>query len=915
MLALEELESLFDHLQTPEAGRKFVRKVRREAPVRQVQCRRGGNVITRFCSQKMARIVETESRTVEYPAVICYERDQQVLEYFAQPAELDIVCIGLGGKPDRNQHTPDFLVIRKDGIAIEEWREEARLVKLAAKYPGRYQREESGWRYPAAEHNLADKGIDYRLRSADEHPRRYIQNLIFLGDYLRTDALPLEITVCDSMQKKFRDRAAIPLRELLGPDGYCADEIYKAIADEVISFDLFNENLADTDRVLVFRDATSMAFHLKVAQVQTEPVERLDVSIVIGGKIRFDNKDYEIALVGLEKILIKSGEESAEIPLDLLERLHQEGRLSVISQGNKPCSMPNDQAAMNHYAPAMLDAALERAGWIERATISPELIPRSERSLQRYRRDMRQAGDSIYAKHVALIPRYAACGNRKRKIPAETIELAEKSVRKYYNTPTNMSKRSAYIHFLVECQSKGIAICSERSFVKEVERFSSVGLRGGKREAYQLDKMHWNLDHKEAIHGVRPFQFVHIDHTEVQLQVYVPGSEDSCKRAWLTLAMDAESRAVVGYYVAYDAPSYRSTMMAMRDTVRRHGRMPEMFVLDNGKDFHSRAMHRFCKLYGSDIRYRPAGQPRVGSVMERLFLTTQTEFFNRLAGNTQVLLHPRMATKSVMPENFKEFTLPALHGALDHYFAHWYGERPHQAHGGESPVAHMRSRMSDTGERRNRMVRYDHRFLIESCPSPLDGETRVVDGQRGVKIFHIWYWHDALRNPRLKGKHVDIRIDPWDVRYVYALVGNEWCQCASKLVGRLDNLTEVELRSAYSVLREKFKTKPMDTSPERLAEWINLGKAENFDNRLIERQAESRLIYDALGMGSISSAMNLLEGKVAEEHKADFIAIPLPKKWSHLEDPEDSPPETTCPISGPVEQPEDQQTIENYELF
>ena len=40
-------------------------------------------------------------------------------------------------------------------------------------------------------------------------------------------------------------------------------------------------------------------------------------------------------------------------------------------------------------------------------------------------------------------------------------------------------------------------------------------------------------------------------------------------------------------FLTFDPPSYRSVMMVMRDCVRRHSRLPQIVVVDNGKEFSS----------------------------------------------------------------------------------------------------------------------------------------------------------------------------------------------------------------------------------------------------------------------------------------------------------------------------------------
>lgn len=853
MLNPVELENYFNLLGTPELGRRLVEKARKLSPVRQVQSRLG-NVITLYPSKKMSRAIATESRTVEFPAVITYERDSAVLEYFPQPVELDVIQIDESGRKSRFPHTPDFLVLRKDGIWIEEWREKPRLVKLAAQHPGRYFREADGWHSPFVEEQLAPKGISYRLRSADEHPRCFIRNMMFFGDYLEQGQQALDEHFVQVLKDKFADRPAIHLRELLDTEGLSPDSIYQAIAQGTVAFDMMNDDIAETERVVVFRDETTLKFHQKLEATVENPLERLDVSIEVGGLVHYDGQALSVMFQSKEMVFLKPGSgKPFSMPLTWLRDSHRNGSLTVVSQ---PQSQDAGQLALerlNSFHQRDLEVAMKRSEEIERFSRNPDSVDCSLRTIQRRRKAMREAGETAIEQHLALVPRYGNCGKGKRRISQRVIELIAETAQKHYNTPTRSNKEWCYQDFAAACYAVGEEPCSRRTFGKELSRYSSVRLREGKRRAYHDERIVHYLDLNEAIHGVRPFQYVHIDHTELQIVLRVPGSKESLGRAWLSLAIDAESRAVVGYYLSFEPPSYRSCMMVLRDIVRRHQRMPEMLVLDNGKEFHSAAMQRVCRLYGCSLRYRPSAQPRSGSVMERIFGTTQSQLINNLAGNTQALLHARMATKSFLPENFVHWTLPALHGALEYYFTTLYGKQPHPAHG-DGPEEHLQTRLTETGVRRNRWVDLDERFRIETCPTPVDGETRVVDIRRGVKIQHIWYQCDALQARNLKGKPVQVRVDPWDVRFVYVLVGGEWHCCRSRLAWLVSSYTEVELRYAFEEMAKKHSIKKKDLSPERIAEWMKVRDASCFDPRLASCQAEARLVYGPLLMATVSAS-------------------------------------------------------------
>ena len=55
----------------------------------------------------------------------------------------------------------------------------------------------------------------------------------------------------------------------------------------------------------------------------------------------------------------------------------------------------------------------------------------------------------------------------------------------------------------------------------------------------------------------------------------------------MTILTDAFSRRGLSLYLTFDAPSYRSCMMSLRECVRRHGRLPQTLVIDGGSEFES----------------------------------------------------------------------------------------------------------------------------------------------------------------------------------------------------------------------------------------------------------------------------------------------------------------------------------------
>jgi Mu transposase, C-terminal./Integrase core domain. len=642
---------------------------------------------------------------------------------------------------------------------------------------------------------------------------------------------------------------------------FTVDDVYKAIADGLLAFDLYNDDISEAHRAYVYRDAAALEFYQRIEQGRThDTMQQLAVSIEVGTEIEYEEHTYRVVLAGQDKVILSGESGNSELSIETLRRLYDENKLTIRASH----AVATSECDFHSLSPDELNKALKRARLLEQAALTPDVLPVSKRTLQRYRKAMREVGSSAIEQHLALVPKTKNSGNRQRKIPRELLDIIGRIAKTVYNNPTNITKKTAYKQFVEACQAAGIRPCSEKTFGKEVKSLASVRAREGKRQAYQTQPIVWYLKLAEPIHGVRPFQYVHIDHTPLDILARYPTSKVALGRVWLTLAIDAESRRIVGFYLSFEPPSYRSCMMVLRDIVRHHSRMPEMLVLDNGKEFKSHSLKRICELYGCSIRYRPAGQPRHGSVMERLFGTVHSQLIHNLEGNTQLMKHVRTVTKSVRPENFIEWTLPALHGALDYFFEHIYGTEIHPAHG-EAPVMYFNERMAETGVRKHRWVRYGRTFLIETCPSPDATGMRTVDAQRGVKVNHVWYWNDAFRHPSLHGKPVEVRVDPWDVRVIYVLVNGEWKQCVSKLSGRLRGYTELEIRYAFEELSQKEGVKKKDLSPERIAEWMKVLDARNFDPRLREQQAEAKRLYGRLGMAAVESVDAVSEGSSTTE--------------------------------------------------
>ena len=186
------------------------------------------------------------------------------------------------------------------------------------------------------------------------------------------------------------------------------------------------------------------------------------------------------------------------------------------------------------------------------------------------------------------------------------------------------------------------------------------------------------------------------------------------------------------------------------------------------------------------------------------------------------------------------------------------------------------------------MVKYDRLFMIETCPSPTDSETRKVDPIRGIKVDHILYWSDEFQH--FKGNHpeVQVRIDPWDPGVAFALVDKKWVECRSKYRSLFRYLSWVELRYVINDLRKQLSVKKLPLTEARIAAHARVLVPSNFDSRLRIQQEECRIVYQSLGLAAVNGT--------PPEDENPFLKqdVPLPAEPQEIK-ALPSPSEPTAP--------------------
>jgi len=497
-----------------------------------------------------------------------------------------------------------------------------------------------------------------------------------------------------------------------------------------------------------------------------------------------------------------------QLPSSFFLQLLEVGTISVLRAEEEATVHSEVRRLMDAASPADLREANRRfqqvTAYLQHQTELSTGMAKS--TLRRWVARFRNAEANWGCGYVGLLPQTASRGNRTPKAPQASRELLDTFIAEHFETPRQAPASSVYRAYQRACQERNVILLSTRTFYTRIKQRHSpeqIEKRKGARVAYQETSWVWEMEYATPRHGTRPFEVVHIDHTPLDIELRCSSTGKQLGRPWATFMTDAYSRRLLAVYLTFDAPSYRSVMMVLRISVQRFGRFPQMLVIDGGREFNNVYFDTLLACYHCTKKTRPSSKPRYGSVIERLFDPTNTEFIFNLLGNTQAAKQRRMLTRAVDPKEQAVWTLGDLYTYLVEWAYQVYDQSEHSGIG-QSPREAYLWGMKHGGEREHRRIPYDEAFVRDTCPSTRKESAKVQPGS-GIKVNHVYYWNNDFRNPEVVKTSVPVRYDPFDIGVAYAYVQGHWIVCRSLYHSVLEGHTEKELLIVTQEIRRRAK--------------------------------------------------------------------------------------------------------------
>ena len=374
-------------------------------------------------------------------------------------------------------------------------------------------------------------------------------------------------------------------------------------------------------------------------------------------------------------------------------------------------------------------------------------------------------------------------GKGQSRLSPEVEAIITDCLENFHDTEQNASIASTVEEIRRRCSNAQLRLPALNTIRARIERTNGrerIARRKGEAAAH---------DQFDPVKGVIPdadwpLALVQIDHTLLPVIIVDDVYRKSIRRAWITLAIDVNSRVCLGMYLSLDAPSAMSAGMCIS-----HAIMPKekwitrlgvtsadwpcwgvmsILHMDNAREFRGDMLKVACNEYDIDLHLRPVKKPRYGAHIERL-MGTVSEGLKTVKGATFSGPEEKGIYDS---EGNACMTFSELEKWLVLFFARYH--RKVHAGIGTTPLTKWREGLLGTKGKPGRGLparRLDEEKLrIDFMPFV----ERTVQNY-GVLIDDVHYYHDVLRPwintphpefPRHRRKFLFHR-DPRDISQLY----------------------------------------------------------------------------------------------------------------------------------------------------
>ena len=276
----------------------------------------------------------------------------------------------------------------------------------------------------------------------------------------------------------------------------------------------------------------------------------------------------------------------------------------------------------------------------------------------------------------------------------------------------------------------------------------------------------------------RPNEKWQMDHTVLDCIVVDEKNRRPLGRPWVTLIIDVYSRIVMGFYLSWHAPNSLSVAMAISHAVLPKKEWlsllsaddirypffgkPESILMDNAKEFRSKAFRSACALHNINPTWRRKRTPHWGGHIERLNGSLQMGYVHYLPGTT-------LSNVEVKGDYNSEKEAVLTFAELRLWFTRAieiYHKKTHRMIGTSA-----QQRWSDYYTDKNgvlshpALIKNPTDFFIDFLPR----DTRVVN-PKGILMNGIFYYSSSLKPFVGRSAKLTVKYNPQSLRRIWVEV-------------------------------------------------------------------------------------------------------------------------------------------------
>jgi transposase len=369
---------------------------------------------------------------------------------------------------------------------------------------------------------------------------------------------------------------------------------------------------------------------------------------------------------------------------------------------------------------------------------------------------------------------------------SEDVQNLIEAARIQYLKP-NMTLSKAYKKLVGDCESIKVKPPKFSTLKKYIYQNSTVIEFAGKKGCRYVHD-HFTPALKSYQGGVIPMHVIQMDNTPIDIFPVDGDEREPLPTPHLTAAIDCYTGLITGFNVSYFAPSARSALEVLVQTILPKNEyttvyqtetgwnvdgFPVVILLDNGKDFTSNMFRDFCKKYDIIVEYVPLRKGQFKAYIEQWFNILKNAMRQETIPGMRPTLRERIINPDLKPEKRAVLTLQEIEAWLHKWTIDEYHFTNHYDDKVKAP------------QLKNDEVREGQTELIFPCPREPPIKRREIDDlylsvlekdertlrKDGIHVGNLKYNNKELGHlfKTIGTKKVPILKDSRDIRYIWVI--------------------------------------------------------------------------------------------------------------------------------------------------